>query len=306
VGTVLITGATGFVGGRVVRALRERGDEVVAVVRSPSDELGTLDVDQRLLSLTDLEGIQHAATGAHAIVHAAASSDPATAHAVNVDGTRAVVGAALISGLRLVYVSTTSVYDLDPEDVGTVDEDAPLVTRNGEAPPASSAGSAYATTKAQGEAEVDRAVANGLVGAVLRPPAVLGAGRTSTWGTRVPRRLREGEGDGPVVASTATFGFVHVDDLVDAVLASLDAEPEVVRGMTVNVVGGHVTFGTYREAVRAILPDVPPPPPDPPSAWHGRYATARCAETLDLHLERTFDAAMAEIADAWRDGDPGA
>jgi 2-alkyl-3-oxoalkanoate reductase len=306
VGAVLVTGATGFVGGRLARRLRERGDEVIAVVRQPSDALAELDVDQRQVALGDLEGIQTAAAGAEAIVHAAAVAGPdlPTARAVNVDGTRAVVGAALISGLRLVHLSTTSVYDLEAARDTTIDEDAPRVRADGEAPPTSSSGNAYATTKSAAEVEVERAVANGLVGAILRPPAVLGAGPTSTWGTRVPRRIRDG--DGPAIAARSTFGFVHVDDLGDATLASLDADPEVVRGLTVNVVGGHVTFGDYRDAITRLLPHAPPPPPEPDAAWTGRYDTHRLAGTFDLQLTRSFEDALEEIAASWQDGDPGA
>lgn len=302
-GSVVVTGATGFVGDRLVRRLRDRGEHVVALVRSPSADLDALDVEQRVVPLGDLEGIQQAATGAHAIVHTAATADATHAHATNVDGTRAVTGAALVSGLRLLHVSTTAVYDIDAATHDLIDEDAPRVARDGDAPPTSSAGSAYATTKALAEIEVERAVANGLVGAILRPPAVLGAGPTSTWGTRVPRRIRDGQP--PAIATATTFGFVHVDDLVDAVVAGLDADAEVVRGLTVNVVSGHVPFGTYRDAVAAFLPSAPPPGDEPPTTWTGRYAIDRLRQTFDLRLERTFDEAMAEIAASWADGDPG-
>jgi 2-alkyl-3-oxoalkanoate reductase len=302
--TVLVTGATGFLGGRVVRRLRARGDDVVALVRSPADDLAALGVVQREVALQDLEGIQEAAADAEAIVHAAATAGPdhATAYEVNVHGTRAVAGAALLSGLQLVHVSTTSVYDLAATGDRIVDENSPLVARDDE-PLVSSSGSAYATTKARAEQEVGRAVGNGLVGVVLRPPAVLGAGPTSTWGTRVPRRLRDGE---PLpISGRSTFGWVHVEDLVDAVLAAIDADAEVVRGLTANVVGGHLPFATYRDAVRGLFDDAPPAF-EPEDAWAGRYATARLVQTLDVQPQRTFEEAMDEIRTSWQEGDPDA
>jgi nucleoside-diphosphate-sugar epimerase len=304
VGTVVVTGATGFVGSRVVRRLRGRGDEVVAIVRSPSDELDELGAEQRIVALDDLEGIQRAARSAGAIVHAAATADPDRAHQVNVVGTRAVAGAALLSQLRLVHLSTTSVYDLAAVGDRDVDERCPLVARNGDAPLVSSSGSAYATTKAQAEDAVVRAVRDGLVGVILRPPAVLGAGPTSTWGTRVPRRIAAGQG--PSIAGESTFGWVHVEDLVDAVLAALDADPEVIRGLTANVVGGHVPFATYREAVTSFLGDVPEPEPEPDGVWGGRYGTAQLRQTLNVRPSRTFDEAMREIRSRWPDGGPDA
>jgi 2-alkyl-3-oxoalkanoate reductase len=301
---VLVTGATGFVGGRVARRLRSLGHEVAALVRSPTEELDELGIQQHVVALQDLEGIQRVGADADAIVHAAATADPETAQEVNVGGSRAVAGAALLSGLRLVHVSTTSVYDLEAAPTLVVDERHPLVARDGAASPVSSSGSAYATTKAHAEREVVRAVRNGLAGAILRPPAVLGAGPTSTWGTRVPRRIRDGAG--PAIAGESTFGWVHVEDLVDTVVATLDTDTEVIRGLTANVVGGHVPFSTYRGEVARFLGDVPPPPPDPDRVWRGRYSTAQLVQTLDVRPSRTFEDAVSEIRASWRDGEPDA
>jgi 2-alkyl-3-oxoalkanoate reductase len=301
VSTVLVTGATGFVGGRVARRLEARGDDVIAIVRSPSDELADLGVEQRIVPLGDLEGLQNVGRQADAVVHTAAVAGPdrATAHRVNVDGTQAVAGAALLSGQRLVHVSTTSVYDLARAPAGVVTEDTRMVPRDGDAPPTSSSGSDYATTKAAAEDAVTRAVRTGLVGAILRPPAVLGAGPTSTWGTRVPARIRDGQA--PAIHPEGTFGWVHVEDLVDAILAALDADAEVVRGLTANVVGGHVPFGTYRDAVVSFLGDVPPFPDDPSEVWRGTYATDRLPANLDVRPQRTFEDAMDEIATSWQE-----
>jgi 2-alkyl-3-oxoalkanoate reductase len=305
VSRVLVTGATGFVGGRVVRRLHGRGDEVIAIVRSPSDDLADLGIEQRIVPLGDLEGLQQAGRAADAFVHTAAVAGPdhATAHRVNVEGTQAVAGAALLSGQRFVHVSTTSVYDLGRIGDVLVREDAPLVSRDGEAPPTSSSGSAYATTKAAAEDAVTRAVRTGLVGAILRPPAVLGAGPTSTWGTRVPTRIRDGEG--PAIHPESTFGWVHVEDLVDAVVAALDADPEVVRGLTVNVVGGHVPFGTYRDEVASWFEDAPPSPEPDAAPWRGSYATDQLPANLAVRPDRSFEAAMQEIADQWQEAARG-
>ncbi len=297
---VLVTGATGFVGGRVAARLRERGDEVVASVRTPSSRLQALGVEQfeAGLELT----AEHFA-GIDAVVHAAASVGPAMddARAVNRDGTRRVCEAALAAGVdRLVHISTTSVYDLDAIGDAVVDEDAPLARESSGESPAGSAGNPYSVTKAEAEAEVIEATARGLSTAILRPPAVLGAGPTSTWGTRVPRRLLEG--NGPARNPETTYGFVHVEDLVDATLAALDSDVRT----TVNVVGGHSTLGNYLRAVAELLPGaVEPPTPDrsdPP--WRGSYATDRLADHLGVRPTRTFDDAMAEIADSWRGGAP--
>jgi 2-alkyl-3-oxoalkanoate reductase len=300
---IVVTGATGFVGGRVARRLRDRGDEVVAVGRRTDEALAAAGVEQRIASLTVPAELIAALAGdeqpADGLVHAAATAGPdlAEVRRVNRDGTRAVLEAVRAAGVpRLVHVSTTSVYDLDALGDVEVDEDAPLVTE------ASWPGAdpvPYALTKAEAEVAVGEAIAAGTSAHVLRPPAVLGAGATSTWGTRVPRRFRDGEL--PPRPPATTFGFVHVEDLVDAVLASLAHDTT----RTCNVVGGHTTYGAYLSALRRCLPaPSATAAASPERPWRGRYATGRLEETLGVHPERTFATAMDEIARSWSNGEP--
>jgi 2-alkyl-3-oxoalkanoate reductase len=300
---IVVTGATGFVGGRVARRLRERGDEVVAVGRRTDDALAAAGIEQRVARLTAPAQLLAALAGddvpVDGVVHAAATAgaDLDEVRRVNRDGTRAVLEATRAAGVpRLVHVSTTSVYDLDALGDVEVGEDAPLVTE------ASWPGAdpvPYALTKAEAEAEVREAVASGSSAQILRPPAVLGAGPSSTWGTRIPRRFRDGEL--PPRPPATTFGFVHVEDLVDAVLASLDHDTT----LTCNVVGGHTTYGDYLAALRRFLPApsaTSAASPDRP--WRGRYATGRLEQTLGIRAGRTFEDAMAEIAASSDGGDP--
>ena len=294
---IAVTGATGFVGGRVARRLVATGHEVVALVRRPADELEAAGITCRQVELgaitpDHLDGID-------AIVHAAASIGPEldTARVVNRDGTASVIDAALVAGTsRVVHISTTSVYDREAAGDGAIAEDAPLVTAAAGAPTVSSSGSAYAITKAEAEVEVQRGIAAGLCAAILRPPAVLGAGPTSTWGTKVPQRVLDGE---PVPGPrTSTYGWVAVDDLVDATLAALNS----TLIDTVNVVSGHVEVGDYLDAIAALLPGDPVPRPADGPPWRGSYTTDRLPARFEVVAERSFDAAMAEIAASWADG----
>lgn len=305
---VVLTGATGFVGGRVAERLRDRGDQVVALVRTPSEALGQQGVEQVVGALDGTELPSEAqAAGFDAVVHAAASMDDdlEVARQVNRDGTRLLADLALQQGGRFVYVSTTSVYDLPAIGDTVVHEDAPLLGAGADAPAISSSASAYGISKAEGEAEVVRGIEAGLAATVLRPPAVLGTGPTSTWGTRVPARLREAAWTPP--HPETTMGWVHIDDLVDAILAALDHPARA----TVNVIGGHATFGLYVNELARLVPGIPvdvAEAGDTRRVWRGSYATGRLGELLGITPQRTFDEAMAEIARWWSDqgGNAGA
>jgi 2-alkyl-3-oxoalkanoate reductase len=294
---IAVTGATGFVGGRVARRLATRGDDVVALVRRPTRELEDAGIDAEQVEL-DAITAEHL-DGVDAIVHAAAGVGPDldTARAVNRDGTRSIVDAALVAGTsRFVHISTTSVYDREAAGDTVIAEDAALVTDTQGSPTVSSSGSAYAITKAEAELEVQRGIAAGLNAAILRPPAVLGAGPTSTWGTRVPQRVLDGE---PVPGPRAsTYGFVAIDDLVDATLAALGS----TLIDTVNVVSGHVEVGDYLDAVAALLPGDPVPQPAEGEPWRGTYATDRLPARFEVVAGRSFADAMAEIAASWAAG----
>jgi 2-alkyl-3-oxoalkanoate reductase len=298
---VMLTGATGFVGGRVAERLRQRGDHVVAPVRRRTEVLEGLGVEQHVAALTDIDALRRVLDGADGVVHAAATAgdDLEAVRAVNRDGTRAVVDAALAVGTpRLVHLSTVSVYDLDAVPDGLVTEDAPLQHEDSGGSSISSASSPYGITKAEAEAEVARGTASGLSTIVLRIPAVLGAGPTSTWGTRVPRRYRDG--DLPPRPPATTFAWIHVEDLVDVTLAALDHD---ATGR-VNVIGGHTTFGAYLHALRDAVPSPPAvAAASPAEPWRGRFTSDRLRRTLGIEPRRTFEEAMAEIVAAWRDPD---
>lgn len=295
--TVTITGATGFVGGALAGRLRARGDEVVALVRTPAHALEVIGVTQRVVDLTDAAAVTASLEGTAVLVHAAAGAGPdlATARVTNRDATRSLVDSARrVSLPRFVHVSTTSVYDTDAIGDAEATEDAPLVTDPGPDGDGSSAASPYAVTKAEAEAEVARGAEHGLSTVVLRPPAVLGAGATSTWGTKVPRLVRDGAL--PARNPSATFGYVAIDDLVDALIAALDGQAQG----TVNVVGGHRTIGEYLRAVHAMVATSEPLAlSDDEPAWQGRYATDRLPRVLGVTPRVGFDAAMATIAAGW-------
>ncbi|MBV9214381.1 MAG: NAD-dependent epimerase/dehydratase family protein, partial [Actinobacteria bacterium] len=117
---VFVTGGTGFIGGRLVRKLRDRGDEVVALARSPDKALDLERIGCELVlgDLTDTGAIRRGLDRADAAIHAAAiykvgipRSEHEHMYDTNVRGTERVLDAAVEAGVpRVVYVSTVNVF----------------------------------------------------------------------------------------------------------------------------------------------------------------------------------------------------
>lgn len=132
---VLVTGATGFLGGRVAQALAAAGHGVRALVRAPARWSSPPDGAEAVVGdVTDAPSLARAAEGCAVVVHAAALvkvwvEDRSRFDRVNVGGFRNALAAARGAGAKLVYVS--SFLALGPTDGAVFDEETPR--RPGEA-----------------------------------------------------------------------------------------------------------------------------------------------------------------------------
>jgi dihydroflavonol-4-reductase len=119
----LVTGATGFVGWHVAKALLEGGHRVRALVR-PTSRLRELDVETVPGDLRDPDSLLRAATGCGVVFHIAAdyrlwSRHPQELYQSNVDGTRNMLAAARRAGVeRLVYTSTVGCIGVPEGGIG--------------------------------------------------------------------------------------------------------------------------------------------------------------------------------------------
>jgi dihydroflavonol-4-reductase len=174
---VLVTGADGFIGSAVTRALLARGAHVVALVQPgvPPANLDGLEVEKVVADLRDAPGVAAAAVGSRLIFHVAAiyrfwARDAADFYDVNVGGSLNVVNAARSAGVeRLVYTSTVGTIGLDgTEDDRPADETAWARVAH--------LFGLYKQSKYVAEHEVLRAGAEGLPVVLVQPTLPLGPG----------------------------------------------------------------------------------------------------------------------------------
>jgi len=169
---VLVTGATGFVGGNLARKLWEQGHEVMALVRTGSaraamEGTGIQPVTGDIL---DRDSVDRAVQGCEAVFHCAAaytfwSPDPDAIYRTNVDGTVNMLKAALQAGVsRVVYTSTVSTIGLP---------DWELSTEETLADPTHLAGH-YKKSKYQAEMAALDMVSEGLAVIVVNPTTPVG------------------------------------------------------------------------------------------------------------------------------------
>ncbi len=131
--STLVTGASGFVGSAVVRALLARGEDVRVLVRPHSDRrnVQTLDVTVIEGDLRAPATLAAACRGCAALYHVAAdyrlwTRDPRELYASNVEGTRHLMHAALDTGItRIVYTSSVATLGLH-RDGSPANEDSPV------------------------------------------------------------------------------------------------------------------------------------------------------------------------------------
>jgi ornithine--oxo-acid transaminase len=219
---VVITGATGFIGSAVARAVQSKGAHVVALVEPGADprNLAALtDVERVTVDIRDAAAVRAAFEGARYAFHLAAvyrfwARDRRVFHAVNVGGTRNVIDAVLATGCqRLVYTSTVGVIGLESTTRGVPADETSL------SDVAHLTGD-YKQTKFAAEHEVLRAAAEGLNVSLALPTFPLGPGDSAPTptGKLVVDFLN---GKLPGFVDTA-LNVCHVDDLAMGHVAVLE------------------------------------------------------------------------------------
>ena len=217
--TVLVTGASGFVGSAVARKLAERGHRVRVLMRktSPATNLAGLDAEPIEGDMVDAASMRRAIQGARYLFHVAAdyrlwARDPEEIVRNNRDGTRNAMEAALAEGVeKIVY--TSSVATLKPIAGQSVGEDS----RHDE----QTAIGAYKRSKVVAERVVEAMIAERALPATIVSPSTP-IGPRDVKPTPTGRILVEAAtGRMPAYVDTG-LNLVHVDDVADGHLLALD------------------------------------------------------------------------------------
>lgn len=294
--TILVTGASGFVGRALLPRLASEGYRVRAAVRRPDSGLPAGAAPVAIGDLTDEPDWRRALAGVDAVVHLAArahvlaerSPDAfALYHAANTIPTLRLAEAAAAAGLRrLVFISSVRVHG--SRTVGApFDEASPLAAED-----------PYGRSKADAErglAEIARA--SGLEVVVLRPPLVYGPGARGNF-ARLARLVARGVAL-PLGAVRNRRSLVYVGNLADAIVRSV-AHP-AAAGRTFMVSDGEDL--STAELVRRIARALGRPPrlvPVPPALLRAAGALAgRREDVARLLDDLAVDSSLLRRALGW-------
>jgi nucleoside-diphosphate-sugar epimerase len=284
-GTILVTGASGFVGGHLAASLAASGHVLRLLSRTaPAAPLGGPG-EWFQGNISDKERVRQAMRGVDTVFHAAALApgrgSDRDVWETNVDGTRNIVEASLAAGVkRLVFLSSVAAYKPPLQPV--VSEDAPL-----------GGADMYGRSKCAAEELVCRECAGRLAYVILRPCQVYGPHDRTGFTSRLLRLLRL-----PVLpvaaASEGDFSLVHVDDLIAALLAAGDRTG--LREGVFNIASASRTSLRQLAEVRRVLKRTRQLVFKVPAAWFG----------LGLSLRSLAKAVLTRNQDlAWRSYNPG-
>jgi nucleoside-diphosphate-sugar epimerase len=246
-----VTGGTGFIGSRVVKRLRDRGDEVVVLARSPAKAAG-LDAELVQGDLGDAGAIRRGMEGCQAAFHIAADyrvglprAKRESMYDANVRGTERVLDAAQDAGVdRVVYVSTVNAFGNTSGQV--VDETYKRDEADGFV-------SYYDETKYLAHKLAQERGAAGVPVVIVQPGLVYGPGDHAIVGQLIDQAST---GKMPAKAFPELgYNAVFVDDVADGIMLAHDKG----RLSESYVLGGEITTqGELIEKAAAIGGEKPP------------------------------------------------
>ena len=270
----LVTGASGFIGGRLVQALLARGERVRVATSSPK-AFARSAVEIAPVALNDPDSFARAAEGCRVIFHAGYAFGRNLAER-NVAAARALAQGALLNRAeRFVQFSSMVVYG--PPSEGTLDERAPTLARDG-----------YARAKLAIENMLlDLHAQNALPATILQPSIVYGPGGTH-WTQRPIDNVKRG----PMALPAMGLGHcnaVFVDDVVQAALLAANRPEAVGERFLISGTAPVTWLDFYATLAKRVGGHAPQPMADEDveAASRARYG----AHPLLARLRRRFERA---------------
>ena len=281
--TVLVTGATGFIGSHVARLLAERANELVLGVEadSPDAAIADLDVKRVKLDVRDRRSVRRALRGVKRVFHCAGVTsvrpeDSERLFEVNVGGTKLVMEECLRAEVeRVVYTSSAVVVGPAPE--GKTADETQLFT-------AGRLGIPYVNSVHEAEVEAMRVAARGLPVVCVNPTVCFGAGDHLLTSTRLVRSFLLGR------IPIYTEGALSIVDVRDVAEGHLLAERRGQPGERYILGGRNFTFDRLF-ADLGRLSGIDPPVRLPPGA-------ARAAAGLLASAGRSWPLTPMEVSAA--------
>ncbi len=248
-GKILVTGATGFTGGRVAERLIHDGNDVIAFVRASSNTstLKSLGVECRVVDIRDPQDVATNFADIKKVFHIAAAyrsehADHGEFHLVNVEATRYLLDASVQNNVqKFIHCSTVGVQ-------GEI-EDPPAVEDYRFNP-----GDHYQQSKLDGELLALEYFQDKLPGTVVRPVGIYGPGDTRFL--KLFKPIHKGQfvmiGKGDVL-----YHMTFIDDLVDGFM--LAGERDEALGEVFTIAGPeYTTIRELTDAIAGVLDKTPP------------------------------------------------
>jgi dihydroflavonol-4-reductase len=239
----VVTGASGHVGANLVYKLLDKNRPVHALVHEHKQSLDGVDVDIIYGDVCDLDSLCCAFNGAEVVYHLAARvsismDDWPLLEAVNVAGTRNVIEACIVCGVRrLVYFSSIEALKQRSTDI-PINESCSWVDDNS---------MPYARSKAYASKEVLRGIERGLDAIILSPTAIIGPNdyQLSHFGEAL---LSLAQGKLPALIASG-YDWVDVRDVVEYAIL---AEEQALKGTHYLLSGHWVLLGEMASLVAEI------------------------------------------------------
>jgi dihydroflavonol-4-reductase len=283
----LLTGATGFIGSHLARALAARGDELRLLVRKDSsvEHLQGIEFERFNGEITDRRAVRRAVEGVDRVFHVAGLTSMRRGRAarvfeVNVVGSRVVAEEALRAGVaRMVHTSSAAALGPAPPH-GRADETQAFTAAN--------LGIPYVNSKHEAETEVLRVAAQGLESVIVNPTFVLGpddpSGGTSMALVKrfLLRRI-------PAYVD----GGINISDVRDVATGHLLAEASGVSGQRYILGGRNFTLQRlFADLSRISGVPVPPLKLPPRLALGASDLVERLGLPIPISADETRSAAL--------------